>query len=165
MEIKLRKGVHVKSKAAVIYSELERVRELGDGDISLQTLVDESKPKDAALHVEFDWHGATAANKWRLIQGRKLVQSIQIIHVDSAPTRVYESVRVVEVEQGKSAKPKRVFRTVQDIMSDPVTRGELLAQAFREGAAFRRRFRGLQELAKVFAALDEVLLEVELKKA
>jgi len=165
MEIKLRKGVHVKSKADVIYSELERVREMGDGDISLQILVNESKEKTAPLHVEFDWHGPTAANQWRLIQARKLVQSIQIIHIDSAPTRVYESVRVVEVEQGQPAKPKHVFRTMHDIMSDPVTRDELLAQAFRDGAAFRRRFHGLQELAKVFAALDEVLLNVKLKKA
>jgi hypothetical protein len=165
MEIRFKKGSRIKSKPEIVHAELERVREIGDGDLSLQVLVDESKPKDAALHGEFIWTNTTAANHWRLYQARQVTQSLEVVHEKGPPTRAYESVRVVEAEVNKPVKIRHVFRTIDDVMANPDTRDELLAQAFREGAAFRKRFHGLQELAKVFAALDDVLLKVKLKKA
>lgn len=166
MEIRFKKGTRIKSQAEDVYAELERVRSIGDGDLSLQLLIKESKPKGAVLHQDFTWAPAKASNLWRLHEARKLVQSIEIIREDTAPVRAYESVRIIEVvpvTTGTRIKHRHVFRTIEDIMADPDTRDELLAQAFREGAAFRKRFHGLQELAKVFAALDEVLLTVKLR--
>lgn len=163
MEIRFKKGTRIKSQAEDVYAELERVRGIGGGDLSLQLLIEESKPKSAALHQDFTWVTAKAANHWRLHEARKLVQSIEIIRDDMPPTRAYESVRIIEIKPEVAPKAKHVFRTIEDIMRDPDTRDELLAQAFREGAAFRKRFHGLQELAKVFAALDEALLTVKLR--
>jgi hypothetical protein len=162
MEIRFKKGTQVRAKPEVVYGELERVREMGDGDISLQLLVDESKPKDSVLHGEFEWRNVHAANKYRLEQGRYLVKSLEIEREDVPATRVYESVRVVEIAEPE-AKPKvrHVFRTTEDIMADPDTRDELLGKAIRDALAYKKRYHGLQELAKVFAAFDEVLMEIQ----
>ena len=162
MEIKFKSGSHVKTKPEVVYNELERVRKMGDGDINIQTLVDESKPKTAALHDEFEWSNAKAAGKYRLEQGRYLARSLIIEDDDRPATRVYESVRVVEVAKAtEKPKVKHVFRTTEDIMADPDTRDELLGQAIRDALAYKKRYHNLQELAKVFAALDEVLMEIQ----
>lgn len=161
MEIRFKKGTRIKNDAETVYNELERIRAIGEGDIALQTLVDESKPKGAALHDEFEWHNPTAANQWRLQQARKVVQSIEIVNDDSTSVRAYESVKVVSAEADEPAKPKRAFRSIEDVMGDPETRDELLGQAIRDALHYRKRYQCLQEFSKVFAAFDEVLMEVQ----
>lgn len=165
MEIRFKKGSRVKASPEDTFNEIERIKELGDGDLVLQTLVDESKPKDAVLHDEFEWKNTDAANRWRLFQARRTVQSIELVHGDSPPTRAYESVRLVEtvpVNTGMTrTKTKNVFRSIEDILADPETRDELLGQAIRDALAYKKRYHALQELAKVFAALDEVLMEIQ----
>ena len=161
MEIRFKTGTRVKASAEDTYNELERVKTLGNGDLSLQTLVDESKPKESVLHDEFEWSNPQAANHWRLHQARRTVQSIEIVRDDSPPVRAYESVRVVTVEAESKPEVKHVFRSTEDVMADPDTRDELLGQAIRDALAYKKRYHALQELAKVFAALDEVLLEIQ----
>ena len=161
MEIRLKTGAQIKTSAAVVYKEIERVRKIGKGNISLQVLVDESKPVDAPLHSEFEWRNAKAANSWRLHQARKIVQSIEILPEGKQPVRGYSSVQVVTEQAGSPAKSTFVFRSIEDVLSNPETRDELLGQAIRDALAFRKRYQALQELAKVFAALDETLLELQ----
>ena len=164
MEIRLRKGFHIKNDAETVYRELETVRAENDGTIPLQDVVDRSKPKAAPLHDEFEWNNPKAANKWRLEQARKVVRSVEVIHAEAPTTRAYESVQVVALEETEDLEApaeKKVFRHVDDIMSDPLARADLLSQAIRDAVAWRRRYSNLQELAKVFAALDEVAMSAE----
>ena len=162
MEIKFKHGVHIKAKPEAVFNELERVRELGDGDIELSILVIESKPTTAVLHDEFEWSNAKAANKYRVEQARYIVRSLEITYDKSEPARAYQSVRVIEAETtNKPAKAKYVFRSMEDVMKDPETRDELLGQAIRDALAYRKRYQALQELAKIFVAMDEVLMEIK----
>jgi len=156
--IKLRSGFHLKTPVEMAYEEVERVRRLCGGDIDLQTLVDESAPVDALLHKEFEWRDDVAANKWRLHRGRKITQCFEVQIENKPPTRAYEAVFVPKESDESGAEARRVFRRIEDIMSDPVARDELLGQAIRDALAFKRRYGALQELAKVFAALDDFLL-------
>ena len=162
MEIKFTQGAPLKAKPETVFNELERVREMGAGDIELSTLVTESKPKAAALHDEFEWSNAKAANRYRVEQARYIVRSLEVTYDENEPTRAYQSVRVVEAEAAdKPAKVKHVFRSMEDVMKDPETRDELLGQAIRDALAYKKRYHALQELAKVFAAMDEVLMEIQ----
>jgi hypothetical protein len=162
MEIRYKQGAQMKAKPEDAYAEIERIKALCNGDMELQVLVDESKPKDAVLHKEFEWRNTVAARQWRLQQARMVVQSIHIIPDGSdIPVRKYHSVRVVTSEPNKKPVVKNVFRSVEDVMADPETRDELLGQAIRDALAYKKRYQGLQELAKVFAAFDEVLMEIQ----
>jgi hypothetical protein len=148
----------VKTDAATIYSAVEASKE--DGNISLERLVEQAKPKDAPLHKEFTWGDKAAAAKWRLQEARYLVRSIEIVHEKSPPTRAWENVTVtVEQDPEIEAPPQvqRVFRSVEEIMADPVQRDELLAQALRDAAAWRKRYAGLQELAQIHMAIDAAI--------
>jgi tRNA A37 N6-isopentenylltransferase MiaA len=161
MEIRLKKGSRVKSDATTIFNAVEAAKI--DGDVDLQTLVDQARPKDAPLHNEFTWADKKAANQWRLHEARRIVQSIEIVHHDTPPTRAWESVKVEVVAETPEEKPQRrqVFRSVNEIMADPVARNDLLVQAIRDYQSLRRRYAGLQELAKVHAAIDSVIVDTK----
>ena len=156
-EIRFKKGARCKAAAETVYNELERVRALGGGDLELSTLVDESRAANAPLHEEFTWANGEAAAQWRLQQARKVVQSLEVIHDKTPATRKYESVKVLNVVAEEPAKPKQVFRTVEDVLANPTTRADLLSQAIRDALAFKRRYAGLSELAGVIAAVDKTL--------
>ena len=157
MIVRLKHGARVKTDAETIFNAVEASKE--DGNISLERLVEQAKPKDAPLHKEFTWSDAKAAQKWRLTEARYLVKAVEIVHENTQPTRAWEAVTVT-VEEGTDTPPKtqRVFRSVQEIMADPAQRDELLVQALRDAAAWRKRYAGLQELAQVHAAIDTAIL-------
>lgn len=159
MEIRLKKGTRVKTDAETIYMEAEACMDAG-GNLSLQTLVDRAKKKTAPLHVEFTWDNRVAGNLWRLQEARKLVQAVEVVHDSGTATRAFESVTVVKVSKETETETRRVFRSIEDIMADPIQRDELLAQAIKDAVAWRKRYARLQELAKVFAAIDEAVLRV-----
>ena len=163
-KVSLRSGYHLKAPVETAWAEVERVRILCGGDIDVQTLVDESQPENAPLHNEFEWDDDVAANKWRLFRGRQITACFKIDRGDGRPpTRAYEAVIAPNEpdESGAAASPRRVFRRIEDIMADPVARDELLGQAIRDALAFKRRYGALQELAKLFAALDDFLLTAQ----
>ena len=152
-------GTRIKSPIASVMSEIRRATV--DGNVSLQDLVDNAKPKDAPLHCEFEWHNPTAANKWRLEQARKIIQSVEFIPNDSPPVRGYHSVEAIVTKPDGTEKQKQVFRSVQDILACPESRADLLLQAIRDVQALRKKYAALQELAQVWAALDKTLAEVK----
>jgi hypothetical protein len=161
MEIRLKKGARVKSDAATIFAAVEAAKI--DGDVDLQTLVDQARPKDAPLHNEFTWPDKKAANQWRLHEARKIVQSVEIVYPTKPPTRAWERVMVDVIAETPEEKPQRrsVFRSINEIMADPVTRNDLLVQAIRDYQSLRKRYAGLQELAQVHAAIDGVIVNVQ----
>jgi tRNA A37 N6-isopentenylltransferase MiaA len=49
------------------------------GIIDPHTVVDESRPEDAALHPVFEWCDEIAAEKWRVEQARRVVRSVEVV--------------------------------------------------------------------------------------
>lgn len=157
MEIRRKRGSRVRVAPDEVYAELERIRD--GGDLKLQDIVDKSKPKGAVLHKEFEWKDEVAANSWRLYEARQIVKSVEVVPEKTGqPVRQYEAVIVPASEDEPAAS---AFRTIEDVMADPCARDELLASAIRDVIALRRRYAGLQELSKVWAALDNFLLEAQ----
>ena len=154
MEIRRKVGSRISAPAEAVYGELERIRD--GGKLLLQSVVDESKPAAAVLHREFEWSNTVAGNKWRLHEARRVVQSVEIVEDKiSKPYRAYESV-AVESDGGKSTV--RSFLPAEEIMADPDLRDALLGSAIRDVLALKRRYSGLQEMAQVFAAMDDFLM-------
>ena len=158
MEIKRKNGSRVSTPAAEVHGELERIR---DGKpLILQSVIDESKPKKSVLHGEFEWRNAIAGNNWRLYEARKIVQSVEIIEEKTRkPFRAYESIIIeTDGDDDDEKTTVRSFLPVEEIMADPDLRDELLGRAIRDVLALKRRYSNLQEMAQVFAAMDEFLM-------
>jgi len=155
MKIVYKQGAQIKCKPQVAYREIERIRKENDGEINLDQVVRDSKLKDAPLHNEFEWNDKKAAHKLRLQQARYIVGSIEVIREEkpNIQARAYEVTLKAPSVAGE--KVKRVYKRTEDILSDPVARNELLAQAIKDAIAYRRRYHALSELAQVFKALDD----------
>ena len=164
MEIKWKDGSHHKVDAEVAYKEIEAVREKNGGSIPAEAVVEAAKRKRNPLHPEFEWNDSAAGHQFRLTQARKIIHSLVVVRDEiksERPQRVYEVVKLPQeqTDDGKPARAKHVYKSLEDVMADPDMRSEILGRALRDLIAIRNRYRDLQELAVVMRAIDEVLTE------
>lgn len=162
MKVRLKQGARTKASADVIHREIEACKV--DGVFDLESIVQRAKPKSSPIHDEFTWNNVEAAEKWRLEEARYLARAIEVIHEEaSAPTRAWESVTIQAqgTTPGEPDTTKRVFRSIDDIMADPVARDELLIRALKEASSWRRRYANLQELAQVHMAIDQTVTQTK----
>ena len=126
-----------------------------NGMLTPQSLVDESRPVEAPLHPAFEWEDPRAAELYREHQARHIIRSIMIVRADdeekSEPIHVF--INVVRDEQ------ESAYVTIQAAMSDDVLRLQVLERALGELKAFQKKYRQIKELAKVFEAINSVILE------
>lgn len=146
--------------AEAAHLALERIRKAHNGELEPAVVVATVEAaKRNVLRKLFEWDDGTAGLAFRLDQARGLLRAVHVIYADppKVQTRAYE----LTVEPQEDAKPRRVYRTTEDVLADPDTRAELLKRAMSELVSFQRRFRGLQELAVVFRSIDDVLTSIE----
>lgn len=157
MEIKWTKGSRFTVSAETAYKELEKIKAKHGGELEPQFVVDAAKSTRSPLHGEFEWDDSAAANEYRKGTARVLMRSLVTIvrnNGDSYAVKTYSAVR--KVRQDPEAKQK-VYKSTEELMADPVTRAELLQQALGELMALQRKYRGLNELAIVFRAVEEAM--------
>lgn len=138
-------GSQHKVSAAVAAEVMDRLA--AEERLNPTELVEESRPADAPLHSEFEWDDSIAAEKWRKEQAGALIRHL-VVRVESNnaeyPTRQYFMVQ----QEAKTYEPINV------ILKDEDKTAMLLEQAKRELQAFKAKYAGLKELAKVFEAID-----------
>jgi len=149
-------GSKFSGSAEGTYAELEKIRKR-DGNITPSAIVAKAKSKSSAMHRHFEWDDDKAANQHRLEQARLVARSIQIIHIESpnAPAQAYSIITIAQ----KNGEPKtrKVYQSTEEALKDPVMRDEILGNAIREAISYRRKYAALQELSKVFHAMDEFM--------
>ena len=131
--------------------ELERVREF-HGTLEAEILVEESRPKDAPLHEEFDWDNKKAGHKWRVHQARNIINVVTIRHLNPA---VEEAPAYVNITVGPAVDPEeRHYAAIEDVLNDPQQRADLVQRALEKLLRVQREFRHLRELAGIWSAID-----------
>lgn len=130
--------------------ELARI-EKAEGSLTAEVVLERAKSANSSLHDHFEWDDSRAAEQHRLTQASELIRSITVDVSRSnveppKPVRAFVNVR--EDEQ------RHYVGTVR-AMSDKELRQQVLARAFAELEAFRRRYAELTELSAIFAAIDQ----------
>lgn len=134
------------------------MEELADGPgLTAHNLVDVSRPEDAPLHPCFEWDDSVAAEHYRENQARHIITSIEVVR-DEEP-EVDEEPRPVTVQAFHALRREETagYEHIETIMSDAEKRARLMELARRDMDIFREKYRELDELSKVFSAMDEVL--------
>lgn len=132
--------------ADVAGKELERI-EKKRGKITARAIVDESKPKNAALHPCFEWDNKKAADEYRLYQARCIVTNLVVYAEEMPEHHVRAFVNVESPQKGE-------FVNVRAALSNEEQRARVLKDALARLMAFKREFEGLEELANVLAEID-----------
>lgn len=117
-----------------------------------ETILEASKSARSPLHSIFEWSDSKAAHSHRLHQVRAMLGNL-VVDVVIYVRNKRQDVRVKAIHKVDRAG-RREFTT--DAMVDETKRNYILAQALSELNAIRRRYKILEELADVFAAIDKV---------
>jgi hypothetical protein len=156
--IKWKSGYRSIIDPSVAYEELERIRQDNDGYLSAATVVDSARSLKSPIHDEIFRLGMKrAADEHYKHQARTMIRSVVIVEdeeVDAEPQRAFIHVIAESEDNGDSAS---VYASTEEAMADPAYRMQILEAAKRELDIFRTKYRQLQELAAVLAAIDEQL--------
>ena len=161
MKASWRKGYHSKIKADIAFVELEKIKNDNGGILTAGFVLAKAKAKNSRLHKVFEWDDSIAADEHRMLQARKLLQSIEVIYPESPKQTPHRHYMVVTEPEKEGQSQRKVYRTTEEILKDPIARDELLGNAIREAISFRQKYAELSELAGVFHALDEFVSHAE----
>jgi hypothetical protein len=118
-----------------------------------EDVIEFARDPKTALHSRFVWDNGQAAHKWRLHEARNLIR-VSIKHVGRAiqtPIRAFVSLKSDRYQEGGG------YRSTVTVLSDTERRAEMLRDALADLIAIRRKYNHLQELAQVFAAVDQLM--------
>lgn len=136
--------------AQVAGDELERIRVKSNGQMTPRAVVDESRPDDAPLHPVFEWDDEVAAEAWREEQARYVIRSVAVVYEEAPQQEPQRAFVSVSVEKRPS------YTSTAAALSDADLRQQVLQRALSELASWRKRYAELNELAKVFTAIDKI---------
>lgn len=122
--------------------------EIGENSITPEQVLEKARnDKNSELHKCFEWNDGIAAEKYRLIQARKII--INLAYVPKEKTD--EPVRCFQITREKSVyMPTKQFLVNNDEYQD------LLKRAKVELESFKRRYATLSELETVFEAIESI---------
>lgn len=130
-----------------IRSELERLKT--GGVIRPADVVEAAKDDASPLHGLFEWDDNEAAHQYRLLQARNILRVYVTVEESSAtPLRAFVSLTTDRVKDGGG------YRAMSDVMDDSAMREQLLKDAFVQFRNMRKRYQHLQQLARVWDAVE-----------
>jgi hypothetical protein len=136
--------------APIFGKVLERIKK--HGGWTAKTVVAEAQGKASEIHHMFEWDDKVAGNLHREKQARDYIGHLSVELVSASGSRtipVAVSLKTRATNEG--------YLPTEDVMSDEKLRARLVAQALEEAGIWRRRYKYLNELAVIFAAIDKAV--------
>ena len=141
-------------KMEVIYTELETIRQNNEGVLNPHDVVECARPSNSPLHTHFEWDDEKASEQYRLWQARQLISLV--VTAITPETKEYEVRTYVSLT---SDRKEGGYRLITDVLENTETRTQMVKDAMSELKTFRVKYGKLNELAKVFSAMDEIEIE------
>lgn len=139
-----------KIAAQIVGEELEQIEKEDGGRITPVAVVERAKSSNSVLHSFFEWDDSKAAEQHRLWQARSLIGAVVVRSYKDQETKPVRAFVNVSGEEG------REYLGIVSVMSDDEKRAAMLRDAKEELEEWRERYRGLQEFARVFDAIDQL---------
>lgn len=141
------------TKKDAIGEELENILHADpDGLLKAEAVVEFArKNNNSALHSKFPWDDAEAAKLKRLDIARGIIRTYRIVLDERKPEKFRAYVSLTT----DRTKPGGGYRPAMSVMSNEEMRRQLLADAFGMMKKFMAKYGSLDELANVFAAMEQ----------
>lgn len=139
--------------AQAVGEELNRIQNR-DGGVTAKAVVDEARPEASPLHRYFEWDDSVASEKYREIQGGRVIRNIRVVRTgdEGEPVRHIAYLSVTRSDTGS-----RAYLPTARVMSEADLRRQAIGEAHAQLAAWRRRFAYLSQYDTV---IDEVVSAV-----
>ena len=144
-------GARYSGDVQKVGGEIERIRKASAGRLEPEAVVEHARSSNSVLHTYFEWDDEKAAGQYRISQAGDLIRAVQvdITRSNAEPAKTIRAF--VSVKQDG----ERSYTSTLHAMSDEALRAQVLATAWAELLSLRRKYEGLEELAKIFSAIDE----------
>jgi len=142
-----------------IQKELEQIREANNGMLRPEDVVDFATNPDTALHNRFTWDNDEAGHRYRLWQARVIINvQVEVIGTKDRkiPVRKYTNLLSERFNRTDDGERTGGYRTMTSVLDDKKLREEALQQALGDYERVGIKYRHLQELAGVRAAVKKV---------
>lgn len=142
-------GARIKTPASIAGEVCEKLE--ASGGLTPERLVEESRPKDAPLHNEFEWDDSVAAEKYREAQAGHIIRCIVTVKEDdeAEPVQVRAFFPVTK-------EAPNTYVHISKIITDEDRMNALLEQAKREMRLFVRKYSTLEKLRPVIAEMEKI---------
>lgn len=144
--------VRYRGAAQSVVSEILRIKQENGGTLTERLIVDAASDPASPLHNEFLWDNETAADGFRIIQARLLINRVKVQITQGETVRVMPAF--VSVVDGEG---RRVRVGSQEALSDPAMLSQVLADTKIQIRGLRNRLSAFDEAAAVVTQLDAVL--------
>lgn len=138
--------------------ELERM-EHKHGALTPAIVLEESRPTDSRLHNLFEWEDSAAAEHYRLMQARAILNNIVVVKIQQVtppePVRAYVNI-LPEDPAGE-----RRYISMAKVLTTASYKQQMLHAALRDLMILRNKYRVLTELADVFALIETLHKQYE----
>ena len=139
--------------------------EARDGKLTKKAIVDAARPEESPMHRMFEWDDAVAGELYREDQAHGYIRSLEVKIV---PVGNFTNGKAVTMRAYVNVTPASknatehsgTFVNAQRAIESPDTYAIVLERAKRELMMFRDKYKDLKELSPLFAAIDQIAMEV-----
>ncbi len=141
------------SAAEAVGKRLFKITERKGGGLCPEDVIEDARKTTSPLHEFFEWNNAKAAHEHRLERARHITRSLVVTYTDVRNTGPQTMRALVCLESRKDEA--HTYVPTMTVMSNAAMRKELVAQALRELAGWRKRYAHLKELSNLFDKIDQ----------
>lgn len=141
--------------AQVVGERLEEIAAANEGLISPQAVVDDARQKASPLHGAFEWNVRKAAEAHWISRAQQIIRCVVRVKDEAHDPEDAPKIIQAYVAVGTKESGSRYMASVR-AFSNVETRELVLTREIAQLKGWRRRNEHLEELANVFAAIDEL---------
>lgn len=138
-----------------IVSEVLRLADVNGGALTERVIVDAASDPASPLHDQFQWDNDVAADGFRVIQARLLINRVKIKVTQGETVTVMPAFVSITNGQGN-----RVRIGTQRAMADPDMLGQVLAETRSQLVGLRNRLTAFNVTGDLVDGLDDVLSKI-----
>jgi hypothetical protein len=135
-----------------VVAEILRLRDEHAGEITERIIVDAAADPASPLHEHFTWDNDLAADGFRMVQARLLVNRVKIHIVEGETLRIMPAFVSITNDTGK-----RVRIGSERAVANPSLLGQVMAETRTQIRGLRNRLSAFDEAQHVVSQLDDVL--------
>jgi hypothetical protein len=149
-------GAHIKTDAQRVGEVLVELQSENGGRLTPRVYVDAARPSESPLHPTLEWDNLRAAELYREDQARHVIRCIRVATPNEKGEQEQRRV-FVNVIESVDGEDQNGYAPLARVLSSDDLRQQLIVQARRDLAAFKKRYAELADLVSVAdAALEQI---------
>lgn len=137
------KQLEIVSKKEEMRSALAEL-EGKNGVVTPQSLVEFARPESSPIHNSFDWDDENAAEKYRLMQARLIINNVKVAFKGRVTNKYWNAKVYVAPD-----KAIRGYFPVEKVASDEEMHRQVLERALKEIEYWQAKYKEIEELRDV----------------